>query len=847
MVSAGIFQRCKLLMEGVCLRDVLCRLASGQFADAEGLKRCEDFIEEKKRKSPLDFLLELALILRDSDSESLAYSALIHIGLVLNKSRLLPVLRKQWVAAPVEARMAMRTMFTGLLGNASKRFRENGAYCLAGFVYLEYRNGLWPEFFDELFKLVSDPANGENSVEGCMFLIGELFRRGFFKEEERGEEIVREIFRIVFLYLSEQQTPMSLRPQLISVVCTGMYAFDPIFADGSVLERVIHTLLLNFTLHESCVHKKTYEALELVCVRHFRGLNDVLVGRLLEACAGDLAASSDIDKDLGVNFWMKFAGAASDNHNKEFVLQIAPKIVPMLLTVLKDAREENEDIVQVKRSTMTCLLFMVNAGGQPVTPLILDFIDKNLASTDCIERKAALFAIYANLELRDFYPILMQRFPVIVNMARETHNEDLQDAALFILSSSLGNYPQILESATQFNLLLDIVSKNMNRPIGVIQRCFELLYAIFNTFKSTERQSFLGTHFEPIWQLFLSGLSLREFRQPDFMTSFFEALNAFIMHLPQACEEHVAGILKNVIEAVNREVRAPITPPNCFQFVAFMCSVISTIAVRTRMFIEPYVDAIMETLLFILRQHDCLIYEEALITVDSIALIMKEKFSKFHEAVMPFVMTGFETGDPRVICQASHLIGDMFDNPSPYLISFVDKVYDSVIRALDNPNIPVQMKPFLLNAFISVGAQKRRDYYQIFKDILIFVGSAQKAKIDVTQKDEVEFGYALFEAALRGYILAVEIYTEEKEILTNVPQMLQVIDRIMEYSFISLKIMDRFIKLLYRLVQICGKDVCVRYLNRRPSVKGLFDIVMESGHERLVENATKLQNEIRGQ
>ena len=828
------------------MRDVLVRLSSGQLSNKEELKACEDFIEAKKRSSCLDFLLELALILRDSDTESLAYSALIHIGLVLNKSRYLPVLTRQWLKAPVEARMTMRNMFTSLLGNPARRFRENAAYCLAGFLYLEYRNGFWPEFFDELFALIGNAGNGENAIEGGMFVLTELFRRSFFKDEPRKEDMVHEIFRVIFSYLSDQKTPTSLRPALLVVFNTGIYTFDTIFSDESVIVNVLQTLLLNLTLQDENVHRKVYESLELVCVRYFKCLNDFLVARIVEALAIDLRSEININKDLAINFWVKFAGAASDNHNSAFVLQVAPSVVPLLLTTMKDPQNDDEDIVQVKRSSMLCLSFFVSAGGPPITPPILEFIDTNLAAEAACDREAALFAIYSNLELRDFYPVLMQRFQRILELAADPSSDAVQDAALFILAFSLKHYPQILESAQQFNLLLGIVSRNLNRPIKVIQRCFELLCAIFNTFDSSEKQSFLGTNFDGIWNMFLAGLSLSEFRQPEFMTSFFEAMNALIMHLPQSCEENVFNILRNVLDSVNKEVRTQVVGANSFQFVAFMCSVVSTIAARTRLCIEPFADDIMNMLLFILRQQDCMIYEEALITVDSLALIMKERFAIYHEPLIPFAMTGFETGDPRVICQASHLIGDLFDSASPFLITLVDKVYDSIVKALENPNIPIYMKPYILDAFISVGAQKRRDYDRVFKDLLIFLGSMQKTKIDTTQKDEVEFGYALYEAVLRGYVLSIEIYSEKAEIMTNIPQMLQVIDCIMNDSLISLKIMDRFIKLLHRLVQVCGKDVCARYLNTRPAVKGLFDIVMESGHERLVENAQTLQSEIEG-
>lgn len=828
-------------MTAPTLRDALKAMTC---TNPNEVKAIENFIQTKKRTNIVEYMFELRAIVEDRESGDFAFRALIFMGMSLSKMPDVGDLRRQWVNVPPEARASFRNTLALLLRHPDAKFRTNAANCIRGLLSIEYPV-MWPEFCKDVVTRAGDTSLGEVSVCGFLTLLDVLFYGSFFDKAMERDIVVGELWSVLFAYIREHGTPLAVRTHAIKAFRTGLHLFDKcIERDG--LGDLIVVLCNNLSVSDVNVRRYVYEALEYVCIRHFKVLNEGMMRTVHTRTYKDFLEGECTNKVLAIDFWMKIAGASADNRCDTYIAGVAPSLVPILMGNLRlEVRDEDEDenVKNVKQSSVLCLNSFVKAAYATVSQPVLKFISENISSKDPPCRIASLLAIYAVIGSAEFYPVLSSQFPVILGLASDSTNQEVQDTGLFMIAHSLTVYPQLMISPRHFVSLIEIIVKNVSGPPVIGIRCFDLLHAMIGTFKSSEQEDFLGCNYEKLWSLFTSALGNRD---PPFMTAVFEALNEFISHLPCKCQDNIIMILKAAVNGIDVETRGGATRADTFQYVAFLCSVISTVAARIREGIAPFVDDIMKRMLMIMSEKNSMVYEEALITTCHLAEILGDRFACYHEPLLPLVMQCFESHVPSLIGQCAELIKALFDSPSPLLLMATERVYDCVIQMFDpaqSRTMNRDLKPFLLNALVSVSSTSRRDLNKKFFDIVTVLSDLQKEPIEVSDKDDVEFGTELFAAVFYGYVVALEHETEERYIKPNFKQIMRSVERVMELSLISEAVMDGFLKLVYRLIQVGGRDICVGLGGNR-HVTGLFDLIETSGDPRFIEKTRRVRSEI---
>jgi hypothetical protein len=822
------------------IRDALSFLANpppGQL----NITTIESFLLSHQRQDPCNFVLELSSILTDeSTNHSLSYAALIFIGSTLRRY---PRLRSIWPKIDSEQRQSIHLIFLSFLKHPTAKFRQNAAFCLAALIGIEFRSNLWPDFFDVLFETVTNPLNGEPMVESCLHLIQQLFDQNFFIANPTALPSPLPIFEVLRDYLNAEQTPDSVRFQSLSAFRSGLPAFDQIFDNSDNFDRIIIIFILNLSLSNPEIRTKVFDVLTPFCVRHFLRLTSVHMGQIFEATICGVR-----DKFIpALSFWTAFAGASRDHRVQDHVRTAASAIFPFLLQNLLDETIYDENCENPVQHSVLCLMFFVNAGGPSIISPILAFIDSNLSSEIATNRTAALFAIGATVEIADFYPILVERFPIVISLAGNPAYPSVQEAALFIIRESLKNFPQLLASPSHCISLLELVLHNLEQPIDVVRRSFEMMFSLFNQFNCAERQSFLAVQADRIWGLFEQVLHRPGIRNLLFLHAVFESLNAFLSHLPLECAQLLFRVLELVIDGIHLEMHSQ---DGSSDYVAILCSVITTIAKRLQSDISPYLDRIMAEMLIALNNRAFEVYEEVFPVIAILAIIFKQQFCPFHDRLTGYVIDVFHTENSRIICQAAQLIEALFDYPTEWILQFTEELYDILRDAAESPNHPKEMKPIIVNGLIAVTAKVSRKFEERGIELISLLGRMQREPI--IQPDDAEYGYLVFEAVLSGYVLVLEIlekslHFEKDFVMRNIKQFVGAIQLVLRYSFVSVRVMDLALKLIWQLLQVGRYDFAERIpgseLGR--TFEELFGIIRESEHPGLLSRLETLNAEIK--
>jgi hypothetical protein len=508
---------------------------------------------------------------------------------------------------------------------------------------------------------------------------------------------------------------------------------------------------------------------------------------------------------LAIDLWATLALAAEHTKHLDYIVVAAEAIVPQLLHNL---HSEDDELV---RSSMNCLTAIVSGGGPPTTPRIQEFIDTFLGSE---HRRAALYAISANLSIGDFYPFLRERFDAIVEMADE-------DAALYVIGESIEKFDELLASPGHCVALLGVASRNVG------QRSYELLFKMFKQLRSPGQRAFVGEHCEGIWSTFYGGVLDDLPKDLALLTAIFESLNAFILDLPPECFDFAKQILAFAITKIGSEV------------TEFMCGVVTTIATLLRGEVAPYCQAVMSRVL------ERNMSEEVLLVIDAFAVIMREDFVEYHEKLIKEVQDAFDSKNQQMIHAAALLVEHLFEYPTQDVLQYTSIFYNRLKDAVESPDWPREMKPILVNALVEVVTKVEDSFDDRFIDLFLLLSRMQGLQIDLAIPEERDFGLLLFEAVLNGYIVALQIpIIERKElVIRNVGQILRAVETVMECQLWSMRVFDLFVKMTAELVEVGEVEICHKAV-ANAAFRGLMAMIKESPHEELVAKCEHVAAEI---
>jgi hypothetical protein len=537
---------------------------------------------------------------------------------------------------------------------------------------------------------------------------------------------------------------------------------------------------------------------------------------------------------LALEFWTALATAARDYRPCEMIAAAAANLVPHLLVGLVEDPSEH---------LIGCLSAFVSAAGDTLGHLIVPFVYEHGVSA------AALVVIYCALDLEAFYPVLLSCIDGIAAAAADFGRPVLQDTALFVLGHAIGRFPQLLEGGGRLPFLLNIVQESVTRRSDVAKRCFEVLFHVFSGLvgQPAVDSALFPERSRAIAGLFQEVVLSPLVRDPPFMTAVFEAFNAFLSRVPAACEDLLLDVLRDILSAISGDESAD------FQFVSLLWSVVTTVLHRLACldrFRESDLAAdvwraVLAGAICALAERDANIYEEVLIAIDTVAVVFPGGFGEFQGVLIEPVVEALETGEPRIVCQAAQLLGDMFDAPSDDVLGFVPRLYDELLRLSQSAIVPRDMRPFFVRALVSVTAHAGDRLERRFFDLMVVLGKLQAAPINPAIDDDLKFAQHMLEVVLEGYVLALEIFDDRARILLNIRQIMEPVRAVMNIPCLTLAICDSALRLLHRLVQTAGYDFC-RLLPDYPESAALLDQILQSPDEAtpLVAKATQLGAEI---
>ena len=816
--------------------------------DSETIKKANDFLVQRMMTKPLEFIHGMIFLLIDVgiDEQYLLYILVNFSNSISTRIRQLGFFLRNWEKLKIDENLLHQRLIF-LLNHQNNVIRQNAAFATSLVANIELRNGLWDDFFPFLFETLNNPENSMYVIDGAFQVFINLLRIGLITTDiPNFQNILQNIYGILKIYLCNPKTDPLIRKDCLIFNCKAFYLFDVFLNVQTELTGYINTLCNNLTIFDKEIHKLAYKALIKAFARHIEKLENIMPD-VFNFVANDLISTDVEVRLMSINFWSNIAIAETDKHLHFIIKTSAETLVPILLSnFLFVYKPSNNDDINggdfeenpIITYTMFCLRNFVVDEPAIVGPIIEKFIIDNfnpstvLSEEQILKKTASLFSIYALLEFNNFFPRLSSLIPYLIEMATDTTNHLFQSISLFVLTKSFSNFPQLISDPGKFNIIATLVFKNLSNELNmesddVRLKSLNLLSKVLKLFINDIMQSYLGQQYDNIYLIFEKAFQNPHFRDPPFIMTVYETMNEFVKHLPLELESNIISLLNqahnNIINEMNWSRESAST------YISMNCSLITTITFRIKHSVEPYIPQIMETFHRLLSWQDRDVYSEALITIDAFAIIMKNSFSPYYPELAQILLNILSTyqlyNNHSLVGQVITLIGDIFRYPSPVLQNYAQDFYTNMRTLFSENGFPKEFLPNLIDSSSSVVAQINENLNDYFFSQMRILLNAQKIPIDVSQNDDKDFAFDLYESIMYGYVISIQLVCDDKElILRNINQIFQAFGNMHSYCVMTTRCLDLFLKLLNELVYRCGYKFCKR-LNTVPFIKEIFDYI----------------------
>ena len=184
-----------------------------------------------------------------------------------------------------------------------------------------------------------------------------------------------------------------------------------------------------------------------------------------------------------------------------------------------------------------------------------------------------------------------------------------------------------------------------------------------------------------------------------------------------------------------------------------LCGLIQVIAIKmSPAELNPYCDSIMTNLLQVLQTKNATCHEEALSATASIASILEGGFTKYMQALQPYLMNGLRNFEAYQVCTvAVGLVGDISRAIEGEMKPYCDEIMSALIEALQNSSLHRSVKPPVLSCFGDIALAIGAGFEPYLQVSLMMLLQAAQTRAPDDDDDLIDYVNMLREGILEAY------------------------------------------------------------------------------------------------
>lgn len=751
-------------------------LVSAARADPNAEKTIKDY----EQANLVELVKELVVILatEGKDISARQLAGLLIKNMLQAKDEGLQIEKHdRWKALDAAVRDHVKQGLLVSMRSPVERVSHIAAVASAEVAAVELPYGQWPDFLPTLMENVK-PVHPEILVTAALECLGYTCERvAALNGPDLNEATVDAMLTAI---VDAIQTG---RPERVRLSAATALRNSLVFSAKNMNQKVERDAIMNRICEatrsqDASVRTAAYECIALVASLYYEKLQDYMT-TLYELTTETIRNDKEEVAKAAIEFWSSLAeteqelldeaadleerGLPVEKPCMRYVSAALVHLAPILMeTLAKQNEEDDEDEFNLHMAGYICLDLISQTVEDAIVPVMMPFVNQNIQNENWRLRDAAVMAFVSILDgpsQEVIGPYVSQSVPVLLNLLSDQHVM-VRDSAAHCISRICLLHVQFIPSEIFPTLLQALLTKCGEGSAKVASQACAAIHNLATAFAGQEQETnALSAYMPQLLQTLLHVADRQDADESNLRSESLQAITVLISNSAADVKPLLVQLLQPILErmetAANMQNLNPHATEKKQQLQAALCAIVQCLVIKLdKSVILGVADNIMTQLLRVLQERNASHHEEAFLAIGSVASSLESDFTKYMEALKPFLITALRNFQAYQLCKiAVATVTDICTSIEGAVQPYCDEIMQALIECLKDSAIHRSVKPPVLACFGEIAMAIGAAYEPYLQLSAMLLMQASSAKIpDETDEDLIEYFNTLRESILDAYI-----------------------------------------------------------------------------------------------
>ncbi|KAL4205011.1 hypothetical protein AMTRI_Chr01g112600 [Amborella trichopoda] len=791
MIFFGEIEIVSLVFHVEMALEVTQILLNAQSVDGTLRKQAEETLNQFLQTNLQSFLISLSAELANNDKpiESRKLAGLMLKNALDAKDHIRKAeLARRWLSIDKSVKDQIKVCLLQTLSSPIADARSTSSQVVAKVATIELPQNQWPELISTLLLNMGSPQVQapthlkQATLETLGYLCEEVSSDVIAQDQinsiltavvqgmniEKNNEVklaaTRALYNALGFAHSNFENNME-RDYIIRVVCEATQS-----TEIKTRQAAFECLVSISSLYYDKLSPYMQNALLPITVKAVREDEEQVALQAIEFWSSICDEEIEIQEDYGGDF-----SGDSDLPCFYFIKQALPTLVPMLLeTLLKQEEDQDQDegAWNLAMAGGTCLGLVARTVGDDIVPLVMPFVEQNIAKPDWRQREAATYAFGSILEGPSpdkLAPLVNVALNFILNAMKDVNNH-VKDTTAW----TLGRIFEFLHGPnigtaiiTEVNIphILSVLIEGMKDVPNVAEKSCGALYFLAQGYEDGgSASSPLLPYFENIVQALLVVAHRDDANDSRLRTSAYETLNEVV----RCSTEEAAPLVMQLVPVLMFELSSTLDTPKLSseerekqnELQGLLCGCLQVIVQKlgasesTKYGFMQHANHLMNLFFRVFACRNATVHEEAMLAIGALAYAIGQEFLKYMPDFYRYLEIGLQNFEEYQVCAITvGVVGDICRVLDDKILLYCDGIMMQLLKALSSNQLHRSVKPPIFSCFgdIALAIGESFEKYLIYAMPMLQSAAELTAQATSVDDEMIEYTSQLRNGILEAY------------------------------------------------------------------------------------------------
>ncbi|KAK9274887.1 hypothetical protein L1049_022141 [Liquidambar formosana] len=763
-------------------------LLNAQAVDATVRNHAEENLKQFQEQNLPSFLLSLSGELGDDDKpvESRKLAGLILKNALDAKEQHRKFeLVQRWLSLDSPVKSQIKTCLLKTLSSPVYDARSTASQVIAKIAGIELPHKQWPELIGSLLSNVHQlPAHTRQAT---------LETLGYMCEEVSADVVdqdqVNKILTAVIQGMNSSEGNSDVRLAATRALYNALGFAQANFTNDMERDYIMRVVCEATLSSEEKIRQAAFECLVSISSTYYDKLapyiHDIfnITAKAVREDEEPVALqaiefwSSICDEEIDIleEYGGDFSGD-SDIPCFYFIKQALPVLVPMLLeTLLKQEEDQDQDegAWNIAMAGGTCLGLVARTVGDDIVPLVMPFIEENIAKPDWRQREAATYAFGSILEGPSpdkLIPLVNVALNFMLSALMNDPNTHVKDTTAWTLGRMFEFlHGSTLETSiiTQENCqqIITVLLHSMKDVPNVAEKACGALYFLAQGYEDVGPSSSpLTPFFQDIVQALLTLTHRDDAGESRLCTAAYETLNEAV----RCSTEDTAPMVMQLVPLIMMELHQTLETQKLSsderekknELQGLLCGCLQVIIQKlgssepTKYVFMQYADQMMGLFLRVFASRSATAHEEAMLAIGALAYAAGPDFAKYMPEFYKYLEMGLQNFEDYQVCAITvGVVGDICRAMEDKMLPYCDGIMTQLLKDLSSNQLHRSVKPPIFSCFgdIALAIGENFEKYLMYAMPMLQSAAELSAHTSAADDDMIEYTNLLRNGILEAY------------------------------------------------------------------------------------------------